>query len=283
MNIENFLNYAYRLCDNEDVISVYEELEKIMEDASLFLEQASLISCLYAEKKDINLWLKMGKIMKEKCNNNNFALKIYATFLKLAHPYFYENFKDTTRALNFNLEEIDLINENDQISCDLEKLVNRLNAILYMIVFLNQRKEYAGILELTPYVKTLDNEVQEYINDNHPQDLSSLDNLEDCKKHVSALLSTVLEIEELNRFAIYLDKNNKDAYVNVIYNLAFDNKEQEAQDFYKKEYLQVFKNKPIKNNVDIYWFLSDLLYARKLFYETVKCQKKAIEKEIAKI
>ena len=281
--VDTFVDYACKLADNENVVEIYKELEKIMEDASLYLEQAGILSCLYMENRDINLWLKMGMIIKERCNNKSFALKIFSTFLKMASPDFYIHFKEILQFFNFKLEEIEIIDINDISSLELEQLVNRYNAILYMMVFLNQRKEYAGILELAPYLKNIEIKTDKYLKTKNPKDKSSIDNMEDSKKHLSSLISKVRYINELNEFAIKLDNKNEEAYINIIYNLAFDNQEQKVQDFYRDEYLPIFKNKNIRNIVDVYWFLSDKFYEKKMFYESVVCQQKAIDKELAKM
>lgn len=276
---EKFLRFADSLIKQEECSLIYKELSDVFDEVCMFHEEGACKEKLWHITQEPKLYKEVGDIFGNKVGNFGVAFEAYNRYLKNSDPEFFNNYQRIMKKIGYdvNLES----NDDDNFS-DVTKLCDIYDTIIYMMIYLFQAKEYSGIFELEKRLTVAFNNIQNYINKN--PECNSKDCLADnegSRVHLSEILSQEQHHNDLNKLAIKLNSNNKQAYMNITGDFITYKNYNDAMLFYNYTYCNVFGT-PLKSNIiDICWDISDYYRDKYDFYNAVLFQKYALELELA--
>ena len=148
------------------------------------------------------------------------------------------------------------------------------------MLYLHKIKDYDSIILLEDYLLKYKNKIHQFLAKNLKEDFEMAIEIENNAKELSSVLSQTKDREDINKLAIVLNPQNKDAYINILDILSTSNETQQALDLYNNVYTKIFSLNKVKTIADVYWHLSH--YYNKIydFYKSVFYQKKALEIEV---
>ena len=275
---KKIFDYAKKLTTNKNPLSIYIELERIMYSAGLFQEQIGLIKNIWHITNNNELLLKAGNICATVYNNFDMAYELCNLYFQKTNPSFYEMYMSILNRKGYNefTPKFDITN----YSATVFKVIDKYSAIIYIIVYLNKQKKFNEILELIPYLSVIDNQLQECMLRLSNNEKGVYNIVVTCNNHLSELLSRNEHHSDINKFAIKLNPENKQAYLNVIENYIAQDKKELAIEFYNDEYCTQFKSATSNSVVSLYWNLSDIYADIENYYKSVLCQQSAINIEL---
>ena len=243
---KKIFDYAKKLTTNKNPLSIYRELERIMYSAGLFQEQIGLIKNIWHITNNNELLLKAGNICATVYNNFDMAYELCNLYFQKTNPSFYEMYMSILNRKGYN--------------------------------------EFTPKFDITNYsatvFKVIDNQLQECMLRLSNNEKGVYNKVVTCNNHLSELLSRNEHHSDINKFAIKLNPENKQAYLNVIENYITQDKKELAIEFYNDEYCTQFKSATSNSVVSLYWNLSDIYADIENYYKSVLCQQSAINIEL---
>ena len=269
---EKFMQFAKRIAENNDVIAVYKELDKIFKNARMYREQAGLLEKIYNINKDFRLYEKIGDIYSEKLDNNYLAQIAYNNYFVEFAPDFCRKY---TKAFDISIEE-----DSDDMDKSATLISDRYCCICYLLIYFYNRKEYQAILELKQYLNIIKKELLSYIEE---KDLNSDNYLKDIVVMENFLSDKFVKIKhhnDINKFAIELNPKNEMAYINIIDDYIEYKNYDSAIEFYNNQYAKTFNLSHKESVADVCWYISDKHNEQEDFFNAVKRQQNAINLEL---
>ena len=265
---------AQKLAGEENCIELYKTLIPIFEDAELYQEQAGLLEKIYNITKEPELYREIGDIMLDKIGKNDIAKNAYNKYLSLTKPEFFNKY---ISIIDPGYNQVD----EEGLDFKLLSLIDRYNAVIYIMVYFFQRQMYADILEISPCIDIINQQIDEHLNTVGITDFSTLEDKKQSDIYISTQLARTSNHNDINRLAIKFNPQNEAPYLNIIDDLVEYNNYNQALDFYNNDYCAMFPdNRRIDSIVGLCWFLSDKYSAIGEYYNAVQRQKKAIELEL---
>lgn len=275
---QKLFDYAKKLTTNRNPLSIYRELEKVMYSAGLFQEQIGLIQNIWHITNDNELLLKAGNICATVYNNFDMAYELCNLYFQKTNPAFYEMYMSILNKKGYSefTPRFDVTNYSSPVF----KVIDKYSAIIYMMVYLNQQKQFDELFELMPYLSVIDSQLYECMLRLSDKEKEVYNTVVSCNNHLSDLLDKNESNIEINKLAIRLNPQNKQAYLNVIENYLAQDKKELAVEFYNDEYCSQFKSATSNSIVGLYWNLSDIYAVIEDYYKSVLCQQSAINIEL---
>ena len=275
---KKLFDYAKKLTTNRNPLSIYRELEKVMYSAGLFKEQIGLIQNIWHITNDNELLLKASRIHASVYNEFGMARDLCDLYFQKTNPYFYEMYMSILNNQGYN-EFVPRFDVTNYSSLGF-KFVDKYSAIIYIMVYLNRQKKFNELLELIPYLSIIDNKLQECMLRLSNDEKGVYNIVMNCNNYLSELLSRDEHHSDINKFAIKLNPQNKQAYLNIINDYIAKGSNELAIKFYNDKYCTNFKSKISKSIVDLYWNLSEIYSDMEDYYKSVLCQQSAINIEL---
>ena len=274
---EMFKKYAEEFASGNTSVEHITNLKRIMEENLLFHEEGACLEKIYNITKDAKLYEKIGDVFLYKVGIPAIANAAYNKYIKLKMPEFYDKWAKNIKSLGVNC--VDCEADDDNIPEQASTLYDNYDLIVYMIICLCKNKDYDVVMDLSVYLNTIRNKLLQY-NIHNPAFSSFEKNLQDSQNHLSDILSEIKNRNDINEFAIQLNPENKQAYINIIEDHIEYDRLEDAIKFYNENYAAKF-NLPNKYSVvDICWTISDYYKDFYNFYDAVRLQKCALELEL---
>ena len=274
---EKFLQNASKIVALKPMISILKDLRKICAKEGLYHEEGGCLEKIWHINHDHSLYEEIGDIFMYKVRNRDVANAAYNKFIHHLHPEFYDKYALNLKCMGYNCADTE--NSDEIMPNEIVDLCDRYDTIVYMMLILLKNKDYEGILNLSDSLSTMKSKIYKYKNQHFSADSSYLDDIKNTDIHLSQELSTVQNHNDINRFAISLDEQNKRAYINVLDDFLTYKNYNEAIDFYNKEYTERFNIAKTSDINEICWSVSDFYRDIFEFYNAVRIQKIAIELE----
>lgn len=267
-------NSVDNLINGNDIIETYESLAKLFDETGMYQEEAGILEKIYNLTNDCSYFISIGDIFAQKMENYDFAQKLYEIYLSKAHPKFYEKYSYVLDKLGMSGHNP---NEIEEIKTEANYLADRYVAGIYILVLLNQRKEYDTILECAEKLKIFEMEINSKYKDN----TDCLNDIIDAKNFLAGELANVKHHNDLNGLAMYLNPDYEVPYLNIIDDLLTYENYSDALSFYNNIYAVKFDHSQKDSSIDLCWFMSDRYNAYGQAFDAVRFQQKAIELELS--
>ena len=274
---KKYIDYATDLLNNNNVIEIIKDLKKIFAENGLYHEEGACLEKLFHITKSPELFLEIGDIFLNKVRNRDIANAAYNKYLYHTNKDFYLKYANNLKALGFNCADTE--NNDENLPDELVQKCDKFDLIVYIMIFLHKNNDIESVLALIPVLGKLKEAVTDY---NFIGDKSYLKDIENSEKHLSKILSKTKHHNDLNKFAVQLDRENKNAYINIIDDLITYKNYNEAYSYYNDIYCSVSNGVKKQSIVDICWVLSDFYRDNYEFYDAVRLQKMALELDLNK-
>lgn len=275
---EKFLKYADNLIAQENVEKVYENLIEIFSDNCMFHEEGACNEKLWHITQKPELYKKVGDIFANKVRNPNIAFNAYNRYLQFLDKDFYKSYAQTARRVG--ISDIDRDLDNEDYSKQIIRLCDTYDTIVYMMICLLSEKDFDGVLELDKKLSSALSNINKYIRENHISgEKDYLEDNEASRRHLSEMMSKTAHHNDINLLAIKYDRNNKQAYMNIIGDYITYKNYNDAILFFNYTYCKAFDIPEKDSIIDICWEVSDFYRDKYDFYNAVLFQKHALELE----
>ena len=276
--IERFLKYAKDLEYPKKLIAIYKDLSQIFESVSMYHEQAVCLEKIWNITQEHELLIEMGDIFFQKLRNKNIAYLAYNRFFQFTHPSFYQKYITTLRDLGYT--NLDPSLDYNDYSRKLIRLCDNFDTICCMMLYLHKHQEYGAIMQLEEYLMKYRDKVHRFLKKHPEEEQEMLLEIENNAKKLSEVLSHTKHRNDINKLAISLNPQNKEAYINIIEDFIIYKNYDQAIDFYNNIYCNAFNNMNNYSLIAICWELSDYNRDKYDFGQAVYFQKIALELEL---
>lgn len=288
---EKMMKLAEMLLQNDNVINVFNELEKILDKNGLYQELAACKERIWHLNGDNSKLKEMAVLYREKLNNPDNAYVINMLYLRRTDIDLYNQIVSCFQDKNIT-QIIPPLDDNSDKFSDLWKIADRYCGLYYIVVILNFRKMYDSILKILPFFNEIKKIADDYIKSNPEADTSDMSDIGDCDRNLSILLAIQCENLELCKLAVKYDEDNEKAYANLIEYYINNSFEKEAFDFYNNDFRGKFnkidndgdidreKYEKADTYIDVIWELSKFYYKNFDIYKSLYFQKTAIDYEL---
>lgn len=286
---EKVLNWAECLKNGNNVLDVFKNLEKVLEENGLYKELAGCKEKIWHLNGDDTKLKEMAFLYREKLEDYDMGYLINLLYLRRTDRALYDEILSCIEGKGGNELIPDLDDNSDKFS-ELWKIADRFCGLEYIIIFLFSRKKYDDVLKFIPYLDSVKKLAHEF-SEKHPEvDPDDMLDIEDSEKKLSDLFASYTDDIELNKLAIKYNKSNEKAYINILENYINNEKENDALEFYNKDYRKEFDNEEAEDDdrkykaeffVDVIWEVSKYYYDNFDLYKSLYFEQKAVEYEMA--
>ncbi len=275
---EKFIKWAEIICTGKSILTVLKELKKVCAKENLYHEEGGCLEKIWHITHEDALYKEVGDIFLYKVRNRDIANAAYNKYLYHTNPDFYFKYATNLSAMGFNCADTE--NLDEELPEVILSLCDRFDAIVYMMICLHKNKDYDGVLELEKYLTIIKSKIEDYKNKTSNDNKTYWEDIQYTEKHLSKILSQTQNHNDINKFAIRLNKENKKAYFNILKDLITYNNFENALKFYNNNVCENFDLKPTGNIKSLCWIVSDFYRDIFEFYNAVFMQKIIIDMEL---
>ena len=270
---DKLIKYANDLITTDNVLPIYEDLVQIFDENDMFHEEGGCLERIWHITQDHNIYKQMGDIFLNKVRNRDIAFASYNKYLQFTQPEFYKNYAENLYKLGY--ENFKYEPDYEDYTREVINLCDRYHVIVYISMLLAEKQEYDAILEIADCLKKLKTKIEELKicgND----DKATIEELKDSDNYLSYILSGVHNNNDINSFALELNPENEQAFINITEDFIMSDKKEEALDFYNNN-AENFNRQKVEQPDGLCWAVSDYYRGCQEFYNAVLFQKYAIE------
>ena len=283
-----YLQLAKKLAETATE-EIYDELLNFVEQFNECWIYCDILLAKRFLTGDSKYLLQAAKICREKIPDASEALKYYiayfqsfntnefATLIEMLSKEF-ENNSNIEKEEKYN--PLDLVANIVETKSPLTDLYYRHSGIIYLIYFAFKENKFDVVSELKNYLNILKNQIEQFVIKTNNYTYKEIQLIQSDVQMLSKFLSTKQHHNDINYFAIELNQQNEQAYINIIDDLLTYNNYSDALSFYNNTYCTVFKKMQETNIINICWFLSNYFAKNFNFYKSLFYQKLALEQEL---
>lgn len=270
--VDKILSYAEQVFDGTNLLEILQDLKDIFSKNSLFYEETACLEKIYHITFEPDLYKEIGNIFLYKLRDKKSANMAYNTYLYHSMPEFFSNYSESSE--NEQPEYFEETRDTEIIH-----LCDKFEVLVFIIIYLHKIKQYDGILKASEYLKQAKQLINDYKESNPSNTDAYYPRITAIEEHLSDILSTTCNNNDINNLAITLNKSNQKAYINIIDDMLFSQNYNNALDFYNDFYCPNFNTAEQYSITDVCWIISDYYRDIYNFYDAVKLQKLALELE----
>lgn len=278
MDSIKLLDICKKIVKTKNLSSIYKKLIPVFENVGLGHESVSFLKKLWHITKDINYLVTAGDMYLNTLDDASSAFEAYDLFFQRTNPVFYMRYKYALFKNGYKnlLSEFDNFNYYSQLILLLDKYYTLGQIILYFW----QYKNYDELLQAKEYLHIIKSQIESYAEKHSKEEYPWKEEMEGFNKYLASKLCLTEHNNNVNLFAVELNSDEKQAYLNIIDDYIENNNYDIAFDFYNKSH-NILQKEKANTIPDMFWNLSNLLAENNYYYKSVSYQKRAIEYELA--
>ena len=201
---KNLLNICEKIIKTKKPLKIYKELLTIFDGVGLLNEKASFLKKIWHITHKNELLVQAGDIYIEYLDNPHDAYLTYDLFFQKTNPQFYSRYKYSINQKGY--QEFTPLFDGSNYFSDLVRLLDKYYSIGQIMIYFHQYKMFDEIIKAKPYLNEMKLQIENFVQTHPIEDYPWENEINDFNKYISNILSKTENNNNINYFAIELNK-----------------------------------------------------------------------------